>query len=505
MANVPVPYPNELIYSVIARTGINEAIISPKQLLDEVFCNRKVVATVDLPSHVGRLSEHLSKTKCYPATTLIYRHTLFPFYAPFVEEATRQKALRLMESSTHGAVHLMLGTAASRVKSAEQFRICPKCAQEQLRNHGETFWDRRWFIPGLSCCTCSAPLIALNYSWKDHRHAFVSCPIKIEGETLNSPTQELIALCGLVDSLFEVPATPSPTFEQWTLFYRGLASDSGLTNGRHIAHNRLTETVLSRWPSSSLFQLRLEFDNNDDTNWLRTIFRKHRKAFSALQHMAVWVAFNLNKPAADIIDEVKRCRQTEAVACRSTRTVDSRVPKFRAQWRALTKSAALSKARQSAGDVYAWLYRNDRHWLMQFNGKLRTKSHGHKFVDWNRRDYAFTRKCLKILAAKDFDLTAPRLSKSWLLGQLPHGRSCAKSLKKLPILSRCLAKYAESISDYQIRRLTQAVFMLSANHINTVRWRLLRMSGLSEERITNQADEFINRVIFSKDDNLQGR
>lgn len=37
MTNVPVPYPNELIYSVIARTGVNEAISSPKQLLDEVL------------------------------------------------------------------------------------------------------------------------------------------------------------------------------------------------------------------------------------------------------------------------------------------------------------------------------------------------------------------------------------------------------------------------------------------------------------------------------------
>lgn len=37
MLNFPTPYPNELIYSTIARAGIHHAITSPKQLLEEVF------------------------------------------------------------------------------------------------------------------------------------------------------------------------------------------------------------------------------------------------------------------------------------------------------------------------------------------------------------------------------------------------------------------------------------------------------------------------------------
>lgn len=48
----PVPYPDELIYSLVARAGIRSAITSSKQLLSEVFGDRKVIATIDLPSHV---------------------------------------------------------------------------------------------------------------------------------------------------------------------------------------------------------------------------------------------------------------------------------------------------------------------------------------------------------------------------------------------------------------------------------------------------------------------
>lgn len=48
MFNFPTPYPDELIYSTVARAGVRLALTSPKQLLDEVFQNRKVSATVDL-------------------------------------------------------------------------------------------------------------------------------------------------------------------------------------------------------------------------------------------------------------------------------------------------------------------------------------------------------------------------------------------------------------------------------------------------------------------------
>ena len=46
MLNFPIPYPEELIYSTVARAGIREGIVSPKELLDDVYGNRNVIATL---------------------------------------------------------------------------------------------------------------------------------------------------------------------------------------------------------------------------------------------------------------------------------------------------------------------------------------------------------------------------------------------------------------------------------------------------------------------------
>ena len=69
MLNFPMPYQHELIYSTVARAGTRLALDSPKQLLDEVFKNRKVIATVDLPCRLNepyRVCRRVNILRDYP-------------------------------------------------------------------------------------------------------------------------------------------------------------------------------------------------------------------------------------------------------------------------------------------------------------------------------------------------------------------------------------------------------------------------------------------------------
>lgn len=106
MLNFPVPYPEELIYSTVARAGVHAGLMSPKRLLDEVFNNRKVIATPDLPSHLKQISEQYPQSLNLDVVNIIYKHTLFPLYAPFVPEDRRLQCLKWMAGQSKGAVHL---------------------------------------------------------------------------------------------------------------------------------------------------------------------------------------------------------------------------------------------------------------------------------------------------------------------------------------------------------------------------------------------------------------
>lgn len=51
-----------------------------------------------------------------------------------------------------------------------------------------------------------------------------------------------------------------------------------------------TERVRQTFSDEALEKLDLKLAENKDTCWLKSIFRKHRKAFSYLQHSIVWQA-----------------------------------------------------------------------------------------------------------------------------------------------------------------------------------------------------------------------
>jgi hypothetical protein len=173
MLNFPLPYPNELIYSVVARAGVHMGITRPKQLLQEVFLSRSVIATVDLPSHLNRLLRLYPKKLGFRVDQFIYEHTLFPAYELFTAEERRISCLEKMAADSNGSIHLILGIAASKVKQPKYLRYCPSCLQQQLAEHGEYYWKRQWQIMGADCCLDHGQLLnAPIYRHDYRRHQF---------------------------------------------------------------------------------------------------------------------------------------------------------------------------------------------------------------------------------------------------------------------------------------------------------------------------------------------
>ena len=181
MLNFPVPYAEELLYSTIARAGVRQGLISPKQLLDEVFGSRNVIATIDLPNHLATISRWLPHK--FTPEKLIYDHTLFPLYAPFVPEARRLQYIKWLYTGTQGAVHLALGVVASRIKTPRFIRYCPGCITTQREQYGEYFWLREWQVAGIESCLEHGELIDTRIARPlVERHRFIAaapeyCPL----------------------------------------------------------------------------------------------------------------------------------------------------------------------------------------------------------------------------------------------------------------------------------------------------------------------------------------
>ena len=146
--------------------------------------------------------------------------------------------------------------------------------------------------------------------------------------------------------------------------------------------------------------------------------------------------------------------------------------------------------------LYARLYRNSYEWLMRINSENHNPSNQiNTRINWNARDRSSAKQLMCLIEGLEEDLTLPRLSRSYLVHQLNNPALVEKNLNKLPRCRTLLAYYSESITEYQVRRLT--VLVISYLEMGKVlkRWSLLREAGLSNERITQAANDILNGIL----------
>ena len=502
MINLPIPYAEELIYSTVARYKIRAGLISPKQLLDDVFEDRGVVATVDLPCHLSKIANHYPHNR-FKLNYIAYQHTLFPLYAPFIPESRRQECLRWMANHSQGAIHLAIGSNASRLPSVKYIRYCPQCFYEQFKDYGEWYWSRMWQIPGITCCSKHGSLADSSVEYRPNsRHDFIAptphnCNINPQG-SVNEDNRFLISK---ISELLSLAEQSSPTFEQWTAFYHGLARSSNCIRGsKHIDHLRILEKVENRWSLEFL-----ETNNlhrlNSETGWLRGIFRKHRKSFSYLEHIiAISSILEQEWTFEEIIMQVKSQKTTlsgKITKAKNTIKPDSELVKSnRNLWLDLIKEhQSIKEARKVNKALYAWLYRNDKTWFINTNKNYHQRHIPKGFtVDWQKRDSEFVRSLIKINDHTCFDLTLPRKSKKWWMNQTDSVSMIEKNQDKLPLVSAFLDRYSEEVSNYQIRRLSQVLIDSISNNQTLQRWEILRLAKLSDERITPESSRFLEHA-----------
>jgi hypothetical protein len=304
-----------------------------------------------------------------------------------------------------------------------------------------------------------------------------------------------------VSELLDLPPALSPSLEQWGLFYAQTAHASDINRKCKVSYDLLKHKVLSSWTPQRLAQLSIPVTDNK-SNWLRLFMRKHRKSRSFLQHIVVLeTLLGAEWNFEDVSSQVRKLIvQKHLVAYSPSKNVAlSVLHTKRKAWLEMVKEQGTRKSRKSGGEaVYTWLYRNDRNWLNDVNNKYRrTTRSKNRRVDWNERDRLVLERLKAIKQEHANNLEDPRRSTSWYLTQ-SGCRHLSRKIGQMPLSAAFLESSSEDVASYQIRRVVRAIVNHNSPSGEMPYWKLLRLSGLSEQRMYDRTRLFLHCLGWSK-------
>lgn len=150
IAYFPEVYPDELVYSVLARYHLHSGYSAYIFCAEDVFVNKRVSPDKEF---LNLLKSEVLEALCgkMAMAELVERHTMFPYYARFLPSERRSRAFEAM-CSMSGDYNNLLAMPKQRNGAVRYLRYCPLCAENDRQLYGEAYWHRSHQMQGVLVC-----------------------------------------------------------------------------------------------------------------------------------------------------------------------------------------------------------------------------------------------------------------------------------------------------------------------------------------------------------------
>ncbi|MFZ6687655.1 TnsD family Tn7-like transposition protein [Undibacterium sp. SXout11W] len=298
----PTGFADESLFSLIARYHRLSGNIDDRDTLHELFGNHTHVVTSHLPTHLDALASVLPQGLDITVTDFIERHTVFPYFRPFLTASQVARCLPTMKGNSGTGLKTMMGMIASQVGGYNSYRYCLSCAEADIDNGGQAYWHRTHQLPAvLVCPTHGSVLMRLEASWvAQHRHRLFlpSDPEVVknskQGVLSNKETLRLLSLSRLSQKILESGLAPISA-TQIQQVYRDLAVNLGAisVNGRlRISEfSALIQQNLQDLPKQDEL-IHLFVVSEEPPAWALRLMRKIRCSIHPLKHLILLQALN---------------------------------------------------------------------------------------------------------------------------------------------------------------------------------------------------------------------
>lgn len=280
----PTPYPDELLYSLVARYHVWSRNSFFRYTSEDLFDSNTISSKVALPNRLNILVDKLPSNSLITLDRLINLHTLFPFFRLFLPLDRCKRILNAMKSEQINA-SMFAGIQQSQMSTISKFfRYCSKCAIADEKKYGETYWHRTHQIFGVKVCPIhSVKLIESSITiternYKTYRLMNIDITEHCEFEKNNHYIHVAQDVFQLLNE--NIPMISFDELSNRYIYYlkkKGLATFNG-----SIKETKLVKEFIQYFGWQFLKEMKSEVADGD--NWLIALFR-NKKTVHPLRHV----------------------------------------------------------------------------------------------------------------------------------------------------------------------------------------------------------------------------
>ncbi|NFE18029.1 hypothetical protein FDF42_05935 [Clostridium botulinum] len=269
------PYYEELISSVCARYHYYSGNINNRHTLMELFGRDSIAAFRMFPARLSYLETQLSN-KAYTSEYFIYKHTITPFYSPFISKSKQIKVINLMKSGEKNAsIYNILGISTSKINPKKRYMYCPRCTKEDIKKFGEGYFHRVHQLEGVLVCPKHGCLLEEYNSDIESKRKFV----RLENRKIDFKkvvfykkkiNNELLTISKAADFVLKLPYLKYNNKDVKDRFMYFLNKKGYITQRNVVRQKKLLKDFISYF-NSEVLQILNSHIINPKVNWIRDI------------------------------------------------------------------------------------------------------------------------------------------------------------------------------------------------------------------------------------------
>lgn len=473
----PIPYEDELLYSLLARVGIRSGNVSHRAILMDVFGTDNFTANVELQPGISNIISNLPIGSSISANQLIFRNTMYPFFTAFRDKEQAQCIYNSLLDEHGRDLQNAIGLMSSAVKPNTYFQYCSLCNQEILQKSGELYWRRLFQIPGVRICIKHGVWLSESTVSTRGRTKYVfAAPTQdncsdyhVQMVADKIMLEQYSCIVNKIEQLLNLkyPNRPLDWFYchyKNQLMRKGYVSEKG-----RVDHQRVQKDFVDFYGVKMLdiFQSLV----GGESSWLKLIFQKHRKGFHPIRHLLVMHFLGLTLDDVFYNEVSMECVESESDKHRPKRKIMKKTmtPEYKERAKKERREAWLQmrshyphfgrlELRKLDPKIYAWLYLYDREFLIENMPEKLPPKAGSMRHDWGKRDQEILDQVNQIVEqmmseeGKPRRLTLKRIQETM-------GKQCLmrKHLKKMPLTKAFLEQVIEDAEAFRKRRVVWAL------------------------------------------------